>query len=75
MERYKNLGRDSGVTAFEIGVDSIIVEFKTGATYLYNHLSTGQADIERMKILATAGTGLNSFIVKHVKKRFAKKLR
>ena len=74
MEHYKNLGGDSGVTAYEIGDDSITVRFKDGATYLYNHASTGSGAIENMKALAVAGRGLNSFISKTVKKGYARKL-
>lgn len=39
MERYKNLGRDSGVSAYEIGDDSITVQFSTGEVYLYTYRS------------------------------------
>jgi hypothetical protein len=31
MERYKNLGGKSGVSAYEIGSDSITVQFTTGS--------------------------------------------
>jgi len=75
MERYKNLGSDSGISAYEITADSITVKFTTGATYLYNYESTGKEDIEKMKSLAQKGEGLNSYIGKYVRKRFAKKLR
>ena len=34
MERYNNIGGDSGVSAYEIGDDYIIVKFSgTGRTY------------------------------------------
>lgn len=75
MERYKNLGGDSGVSAYEIGSDSITVQFNDGAMYLYNYASTGREAIETMKSLATSGRGLNSFISRSVKKRYASKLR
>jgi len=75
MERYKNLGGDSGVTAYEIGDDSIVVQFNTGSVYLYNYQSTGKNNIEHMKELAIAGQGLNSFISRVVKKGYASKLR
>lgn len=73
MTIYKNLGGDSGVAAFEIAETSIEVQFKDGATYLYNYQSTGRDDVEHMKKLAVGGVGLNSFIGKHVRKRFASK--
>jgi hypothetical protein len=75
MERYKNLGGDSGVAAYEIENDSIKVQFDDGAIYLYNYQSAGAANIEEMKTLAIAGRGLNSFIMKHVRKKYAAKLR
>ena len=75
MTPYQNLGRDSGVAAYEIGNDSITVQFKDGAVYLYNYESTGSGDIETMKQLAANGKGLNSFISTTVKKRYAAKLR
>ncbi len=75
MERYKNLGGDSNVSAFEIGQDSITVEFKGGATYLYTHQSAGAANISEMQRLAEVGHGLNSFIGRNVKKNYAQKLR
>ena len=75
MDRYKNLGGDSGVAAYSIDGDSITVQFNDGATYLYNNQSTGKSNIDQMKSLALSGHGLNSFIGKVVKKGFASKLR
>jgi len=75
MEQYRNLGGDSGVTGYEIGSDFIKVNFKDDSLYLYTYESTGQQDVETMKELATAGTGLNSFISSKVRKRYAAKLR
>ncbi len=75
MERYMNLGGDSGVVAYEIGSDYIKVEFKDNSLYLYNYQSPGASDVEHMKKLAIAGQGLNSYIGRVVKKRYAAKLR
>ena len=75
MESYANAGGDSGVVAYEVGDDSIAVQFKGGAEYLYNYASTGQANVEQMKKLARAGQGLNSYISRVVKKAYARKLR
>lgn len=75
MERYQNLGGDSGVDAFELGADHIRVQFKDGAVYLYTYNSAGAGNIEQMKRLATAGQGLNSFIVTTVRKLYARKER
>lgn len=75
MERYKNLGGDSGVAAYEIGDDFIKVQFNDGSLYLYTNQSAESNNIEQMKRLAIAGRGLNSFIGRVVKKRYASKLR
>jgi hypothetical protein len=75
MERYRNLGGDSGVVAYEIGDDSIMVQFRDGSLYLYNYQSAGRDNIEHMKELAVSGEGLNSFINRVVRKRYASKLR
>jgi hypothetical protein len=75
MENYKNLGGDSGVLAFELGGDSILVQFRDGSLYLYNYQSTGKDNVERMKKLALDGVGLNSFISRVVRKSYAKKFK
>lgn len=75
MQRYKNLGGDSGVYAYELGNGSITVQFNDGTTYLYTIASAGSYNITQMQYLAKAGKGLNSFISTTVKKRYAAKLR
>lgn len=75
MERYKNFGGNSGVSAYEIGNDSITVQFSTGSVYLYTSESAGRDNIEKMKSLAVAGQGLNSYISKYVKKGYESKLK
>ena len=75
MEQYRNLGGDSGVAAYEIGPDSITVQFKDGAVYLYTNQSAGAASIAEMQRLARSGQGLNSYISRVVRKGYAQKLR
>lgn len=75
MENYKNLGGDSNVAAYEIGSDSIKVQFRDGSLYTYTNQSAGQSNIEQMKSLAIVGQGLNSFINSVVKKSYASKSR
>ncbi len=76
MEKYKNLSGKSEVNTFEIDSedDAITVKFKTDGTYVYNYQSTGASNIEKMKTLALKGKGLNSFISRFVKQRYAKRL-
>ncbi|MDM8001213.1 MAG: hypothetical protein QUS33_14795 [Dehalococcoidia bacterium] len=75
MEPYKNLGGDSNVVAFEIGEGYIKVQFGDGSIYLYTDKSAGAANIAEMHRLARTGHGLNSFIQRVVRKRYAQKLR
>ena len=75
MERYRNLDGDSGVAGYEIGADFIRVQFSDGSVYLFTYASAGAHNIERMKVLAAAGDGLNAFINTNVKKSYARKER
>lgn len=74
MTPYKALSGDSGVTAFEIRETAIVVRFKHGGSYLYDYQTPGQTDVEEMKRLAVEGHGLATYINKHVRKRFSRKL-
>ena len=68
MVQYRNSGGDSGVSAYEIGADYIKVRFSgTGKTYTYSYRKAGGTHVENMKNLAQSGSGLNSYINKHVK--------
>ncbi|RAP57857.1 hypothetical protein [Oleiagrimonas sp. MCCC 1A03011] len=75
MERYMNLGGDSGVIAYELGDDSITVQFNDGSIYLYTSQSAGSGNLAEMQRLAQTGQGLNSFIRRIVRKGYAQKLR
>lgn len=75
MTRYRNINGNSGVFAYANNTDSISVQFNDGAIYLYTYTSAGKSDIERMKLLAVNGSGLNSYISTTVKKRYHSKLR
>ena len=65
MERYRN--RDSGIKAYQIGADYILVKFDSFKTYKYSYKKTGQFKVEKMKILALRGKGLYSFINRYAK--------
>ena len=73
MEQYKNWGGQSNVLACQIGSDSIKVKFKDGHVYLYTNVSAGSRNIEIMKSLASAGSGLNNFINTSLRKNYASK--
>jgi hypothetical protein len=75
MERYRNLGGNSGIYAYELGEDYIKVQFSDGSTYLYTNRSAGSYNIEIMKSLAIRGQGLNSFISTTIKRRYESRIR
>jgi len=71
MERYRNSGGDSGVSAYEIGSDYILVKFSgTARTYRYSYRKAGQNHVENLKRLAQNGSGLNSYINQFVKFKY-----
>jgi hypothetical protein len=74
MVRYRNLDGDSGVTDYEAGPDFIVVRFRNGQDYLYDHRRPGRHAVEMMKRRAEAGRGLSTYISQHVRERYAKKL-
>ncbi|MFA6160723.1 MAG: hypothetical protein WC766_00935 [Patescibacteria group bacterium] len=73
MENYKNLSGRSNVARFEIGEDFVTVEFKDLSKYTYTKTSAGSTNIDQMKKLAANGFGLNSYIMRHVKRLYAQK--
>ena len=74
MTRYLNLSGKSGVRAYEIRDQSIVIEFRYKGKYIYNYERPGREHVEEMKRLAVAGKGLSTYISRDVKKRFAKKV-
>jgi hypothetical protein len=75
MQIYKNLNGNSGVAAFEIGDDFIVVMFKDGRykNYTYTYASASVRHVENMKLLALGGKGLNSYVGLNVRNAFASK--
>ena len=74
MPRYSNLSGDSGVIAYETSPDSITLAFANGDRYLYSHAGPGRDAVERMKALAKAGRGLSTFVSRHVRDNYERKL-
>lgn len=75
MRNYQDKRGDSGISAYAVSSDSIIIRFKHGGTYLYTYASAGAHAIEAMKQLAARGNGLNTYINKYVRNRYARRLR
>lgn len=75
MIPYRNLGGDSAVVRYDCGSDWIEVEFKSGAQrfYRYTFTSAGRDHVEKMKVLANNGKGVNAYIIRHVAKKYETK--
>ncbi|MDB5850482.1 MAG: hypothetical protein JWP29_4234 [Rhodoferax sp.] len=74
MQTYRNRGGTSPISAFETGPDTITVQFADGAAYVYNVRSAGQKHIAAMQRLAVDGQGLATYITRHVRDRYARRL-
>lgn len=70
MERYANRSRQSGVSAYEIGLNYIRIRFTSGSIYQYSYRKAGQYHVDNMKRLAIQGSGLNSYINNNVKFKY-----
>ncbi len=75
MVPYQNLSGYSGVAAYGIGADYILVQFDDDSIYLYTYESAGKEHIERMKGLALEGIDLNRYINQFVYKKYARRWR
>ncbi|MFC5578832.1 hypothetical protein ACFPOA_12520 [Lysobacter niabensis] len=69
MTAYRNRGGDSGVAAYALLADALIVRFDDGATYLYGPARPGRHHVGRMKSLAMSGRGLNAYIRRYVREK------
>ena len=65
MKLYRNHNRDSGVLAYEYGVDRIRLRFAGGSEYEYAVSSVGAENLRAMKHLADSGDGLTTYINRH----------
>ena len=74
MHGYADIDGDSGIAAYELGRDVIVIRFKQGGTYRYDASAPGANHVRRMQKLARAGRGLNEYNNRHVREKFAAKL-
>ncbi|HYF33487.1 MAG TPA: hypothetical protein VD993_20325 [Chitinophagaceae bacterium] len=74
MKKYGNTSGNSGILAYEIQADRILIKFSSGDTYVYSYKKPGKADVEEMKALAESGEGLATYINQHVRERYDYKL-
>ncbi|MBO4695409.1 MAG: hypothetical protein J5656_05805 [Clostridia bacterium] len=75
MEKYANLSGDSDILSYEIGEDYIDVVFSSrpNVIYRYSYSGSHKENVEKMKELAQAGKGLNSFINEYCRYSYSNK--
>ncbi len=73
-EVYGNHGGNSGVRYFAFGPSSIRVWFKGDDGYEYDDSRPGRAHVDAMKRLAAEGRGLATYINRHIRGNYARKL-
>ena len=73
MQKYNHLNHKSGIIAYESGFDFIRVQFSDNAQYIYTYDSAGANHVEKMKLLASRGNGLDAYINNHVREAYERK--
>ncbi|MGN6397129.1 MAG: hypothetical protein ACTHMI_16285 [Mucilaginibacter sp.] len=72
LQPYKS-DHNTGVSAFAIGDDFILVKFKDRpGPYLYNYDKPGKQHVDRMKRLALKGKGLTTYINQNVRTNYSR---
>ena len=70
MAPYRNRNGNSGVAAYALLDDGILVRFVDGKTYRYGLTQPGRHHIGQMKSLALAGRGLGNYITRYVREKY-----
>ncbi|MCE7032319.1 hypothetical protein LY625_06740 [Lysobacter sp. GX 14042] len=74
LQPYANRSGDSGVTRYAVVGEAIVVGFEGGDCYLYDGVRPGPDEVRHMRELAVAGSGLSSYISRHVRGRYRARL-
>lgn len=71
---YGNHGGNSPIRSYSGGPSCICIWFEDGGTYDYDDMRPGRTHVEEMKRLAEQGRGLATYINRHVRKNYARKV-
>lgn len=74
MTPYRNRSGHSGIAAYALRDDDIVVRFIDGATYRYGPERPGRHHVGKMKSLAMSGRGLATYINRYVQDKYEAKL-
>jgi len=71
---YRNFAGDSPIRYFAVGPSFIRIWFEDGGGYEYDHSRPGREHVNAMRRLAMEGRGLATYISRHVRANYARKL-
>jgi hypothetical protein len=71
---YRNRDGNSGISAYQLLDDGIIVRFVEDGTYRYGPERPGRYHVGQMKSLAMAGRGLATYINRYVREKYEERL-
>ena len=74
LRPYTGRTHASGVSAYAIGRDFIILEFRDEHAYLYTSRQPGRRHVAALKRLAPLGRGLATYINQHVRQNYDRQL-
>lgn len=64
-------GRDTGVSAYAVLPGAIALRFRDGRVYLYDADRPGRGHVACLLRLARRGTGLTTYVNRHVRNHYA----
>jgi hypothetical protein len=74
MKKYEG-AKNAGVSTYKMLDDGIILKFKDDKyLYLYDYIKPGKEHVEKMKILASGGKGLTTYVNQNVRGNYKDKL-
>ena len=74
MTPYRNRNGNSGVAAYSLLDDGIVVRFVDGNTFRYGLTQPGRHHVGQMKSLALAGRGLGGYISRYVRGKYEERI-
>lgn len=72
MKQYGNGRGNSQIVSYSTTNNSITIVFRGGGDYTYTYSSAGAEHVERMKELAQTGFGLETYIQRNVRNKYAR---
>ena len=73
LKSYLNLNGNSGIRKYDIGQDWIRLQFQSPTIYVYDYQRPGKDHVDRMKVLALSGRGLDTYVSQDVRGAYSRK--